>query len=92
MATTQQRRRKLRVGGIWHDCQDNKVQVTQIRYGKVWFKILELPDHQPKNMPKGTVRIMPMEDRVECLPIGTFIAMSTGFDCLSETGRPRQKL
>jgi len=91
MSTTAQRRKKLRVGGIWHDSQDNKVEIKAIRNGKVYFEILELPDHQPKNMPNGTVRIMPMEDRIECLPVDTFIAQATGFDCMMERSTVRKK-
>ena len=84
MSTVAQRRKKLKVDSIWHDSQDNKVQVKRIYRGKVWFEILELPDHQPQNMPKGSVRILPMEDRIECMPLETFIARPTGFDCMSE--------
>lgn len=92
MSTVKQRREKLQVGGIWHDATDNKVEVKSIRNGKVTFEILELPDHQPDKLPDGAVRIMPMEDRTESMSIKSFIASPTGFDCLSETGRPRNKL
>lgn len=91
MSTLAQRRKKLRVNGIWHDSQDNKVEVVKIAYGKVSFKILELPDHQPERLPDGAVRILPMEDRVETMSIASFIAKSTGFDCMSETGQARRK-
>jgi hypothetical protein len=92
MASVAQRRKKLHVGGIWHDCFDNKVEIKRIADGKVWFEILELVDHQPKKLPDGAVRIMPMEDRIESMKIGNFIATPTGFDCMSEFGRPRNKL
>lgn len=92
MSTVAQRRKKLKVGGIWHDAHDNKVEIKRIAYGKVTFEILELPDHQPKKLPDGAVRIMPMEDRTETMSIATFIASPTGFDCLSELGRPKHKL
>jgi len=87
----EQRRRKLKVGGIWHDSMDNKVEIKSVRNGRVQFLILELPDHQPKNIPEGSVRIMPMEDRIESMTIKSFIARATGFDCMMETGRPRKK-
>jgi len=91
MSTLSERRKKLRVGGIWHDSQDNKVEVKRIANGKVTFEILELPDHQPHKLPDGAVRIMPMEDRIESMSIMSFIAKSTGFDCMSEYGRPKAK-
>ncbi len=92
MSTVIQRRKKLKVGGIWHDAHDNKVEIKRIAYGKVWFEILELVDHQPQKLPDGAVRIMPMEDRVESMRVESFIAKATGFDCMSETGRPMRRL
>ncbi len=92
MSSVRQRRKKLRVGGIWHDAQDNKVEIIKIKYGKVTFRILELTEHIPTKQPDGRVQLMPMEDRTDTLPVETFIASPTGFDCMSETGRVRNKL
>jgi len=91
MNTTAQRRSKLRVGGIWHDAHDNKVEIKRLAYGRVHFEILELQDRQPKLASASSIRIGNMEDRIVSMPISQFIHR-TNFDCLSMTGMAQHKI
>lgn len=73
--------KQIKKGGIWGDARGNKVQILKLKGGKVYFKVLYIDEE----------RNAVMEDRHESMPVRSFVA-PTGFQCESETGRPKLKI